>query len=236
MITIIVPAFNEELRITPTIDAILAALRRKTKDFEILVVNDGSTDNTKAVVESLENEQIKLLSYETNRGKGGAVKFGVEHARGDYIVFTDADLPYPPNNIHLACEKLASGTAVVLGKREMKENGGQYPWYRRVMSNGFGLLVKAVLHIKTKDTQCGFKAFRKEAAQDIFSRVTLSGWGFDMEVIFLAENLGYTTERLTVELFHDKKNSKINPVRDAIAMTKEVFKVKKNFKQGKYGL
>lgn len=234
MISIIVPAYNEEKRITKTLLAIEAVMINGTEDFEILAVNDGSHDNTAAVVRGLENEHIHLLSYEKNRGKGGAVKYGVEHAVGDYIAFIDADLPYPPESIPKAHAMLAEGCDAVLGKRVQTENGQKYPWYRTVMSKSFGLFVRTVLHMKEKDTQCGFKAFRAAAAKEIFSRVTLSGWGFDVEIIFIAERRGYRIKRLPVELFHENDESKINVVQDTLKMAGEVFAVRRNHKKGLY--
>lgn len=236
MISVIVPAYNEETRILPTIDAILKVMEKEAKDFELLVVNDGSRDKTPELVRSVQNEKVKLLSYEKNRGKGGAVKFGVQQAKGELIVFTDADLPYPPENIPKACEMLSSGADVVLGKRILSENGKKYPWYRTLMSKTFGFFVKMVLHLKENDTQCGFKAFRAEATKKIFQQLTLSGWGFDVEVIFLAEKLGCRIERLAVELFHENNNSKINVASDTFKMIGEVLTVRKNFKKGIYRL
>ncbi len=234
MISIIVPAYNEENRITKTLQAIEAVMKKGEAEFEILAVNDGSSDSTAAVVQQLENEHIHLLSYEKNRGKGGAVKYGVEHADGDYIAFIDADLPYPPESIPKACAMLAEGCDVVLGKRVQTENGQKYPWYRTVMSQCFGLFVRTVLHMKEKDTQCGFKAFRSEAAKEIFKRITLSGWGFDVEMIFIAEGRGYKIGRLAVELFHENAESKINVVKDTLKMAGEVFAVRRNNKNGLY--
>lgn len=234
MVSVIIPAYNEEKRITGTLTAIEKTLRQAHVDFEILVVNDGSTDKTTEVVKQLVNGRIRLLSYKENRGKGGAVKYGIRHAAGHYIVFTDADLAYAPENIQRACQMLEKGCDVVLGSRVQSGSGKKYPWYRTVMSKGFGLLTGAVLQLRVRDTQCGFKAFRYEAAQEIFKRVLLSGWGFDAEAIFIAQKLGYKTERLQVELFHENKTSKIHVLRDAVKMANEVFEIKENNKLGRY--
>ncbi len=234
MISVIIPAYNEEKRILPTLYAIVEVMENSGFTYELLVVDDGSRDKTKEVVLGLQHNNVKLLSYDNNRGKGGAVKYGVEHAAGDYIVFTDADLPYPPEGILKACEKLSAGADVILGKRVMSENGEKYPWYRTLMSQVFGLFVRTVLGIKEGDTQCGFKAFRAEKAKKIFKQITLSGWGFDVEMIFLAEKTACKIERLEVELFHENSDSKIRIVRDTLNMIAEVLTVRKNHKQGKY--
>ncbi len=234
MITVIIPAYNEQNRITKTISAIETYLLKSNKPFEILVVNDGSTDSTKQVVKTMENGHIRLLSYDKNRGMGGAVKYGVKRAAGDYIVFTDADLPYPPENIEKACSMLEQGYDLVMGIRQQSEKGEGYPWYRKVMSKAFNLIIKTVLHVKEKDTQCGFKALRYEPAQQIFKRLLLTGWGFDAELLFIANKQGYTVGRLSVELFHDNKGSKIRVLRDSAQMMKEIFQIRKNNQKGLY--
>lgn len=234
MISVIIPAYNEEKRIERTIHAIKNSLLVHTNDFEILVIDDGSVDDTKTVVKSLENEHIKLFSYEKNKGKGGAVKYGVSKASGDFVFFTDADLPYPPENIIIACDILKTGADVVLGKRIPSEEGGKYPWYRTIMSKGFGIFVRLILGFFERDTQCGFKAFKKEAAKNIFSKALLSGWGFDVEIIFLAQKMNYVIKRLEVELHHEGKGSKVNVIKDTVTMMKEVFLIKNNNKKGKY--
>ncbi|MBR5236961.1 MAG: glycosyltransferase family 2 protein [Clostridia bacterium] len=233
MISVIVPAFNEEKRIEKTVKAIEEILLKQEDAFEIIVVNDGSRDKTEEVVKTLENTHIRLLSYEKNKGKGGAVKYGVNNAVGDYIIFTDADLPYPPENIEKA-KNLLTINDVVLGIRQKSLTGQKYPWYRTVMSKAFIFFVQSVLHLKEKDTQCGFKGFRKEAAQAIFERVYLTGWGFDVETIFVAHKLGLKIGRIEVELFHENKNSKINVIQTTLSMMREVFQVKKNNKKGLY--
>ena len=234
MISVIVPAYNEEKRIEKTIMAIYETLLKQDDGFEIVVVNDGSCDQTEQVVKGLENAHIRLVSYEINKGKGGAVKCGIDHAKGDYILFTDADLPYPPENIEKAKKLLEKDVDVVLGIRQKSQTGQKYPWYRTVMSKGFGFFVQSVLRLKEKDTQCGFKGFRKEAAREIFKRVHLTGWGFDVETIFVAHKLGLTIGRLEVLLFHENKNSKINVIKTTLSMMREVFQVKKNNKEGLY--
>ena len=234
MVSIIIPAYNEEKRIKKTLFLMEKELLKEKIDFEILVVNDGSTDGTKEVVSAMENGHIRLLSYDKNKGKGAAVKHGVYFAAGEHIVFTDADLPYMPENIGKACKMLREDYDLVLGSRIKSQSGKSYPWYRTVLSKGFGALTNSVLHLKEKDTQCGFKAFRYDVAQEIFKRVSLAGWGFDVEIIFIAKKLGYKIGRLPVELFHENKISKIKVLKDAKKMAGEVFQIRKNNKEKKY--
>lgn len=237
MISVIVPAYNEENRITKTLDGLCAFLSAvyPPEEYEILVIDDGSTDKTSEVVSGHGGKNVYLLGYEENRGKGAAVKYGVQHAKGDYLVFTDADLPYAPENIEKAvCLMKEESAEVVLGSRKEKDNGRKYPLYRKLMSGGFSLVVNLILNLRVPDTQCGFKAFTKRAAETIFEKSTLSGWGFDVELIFLAKKNGFLMGRLPVELFHDNDGSKVRALRDAVQMFREVLTVKKNNKNGIY--
>lgn len=236
MISIIIPAYNEETKIKQTIEKIIREIYYKAESFEIIVVNDGSKDKTESIIKKMNNQYVSVYSFEKNQGKGSAVKYGIENSKGDIIVFTDADLPYPPEKIFSACHMIHKGADAVFGMRIPAKKGAKYPWYRTILSKGFGIFVRSVIHIRQKDTQCGFKVLKKEVAKKIFDKVTINGWGFDVEVVFLAEKLGYKTERIPVELSHDEKNSKINIVRDIVKMVAEVLSIRKKYKKGAYGL
>lgn len=234
-ISVIIPAYNEEKRVEKTILAISSYMRENFDDYEILIVDDGSRDNTKGVVEKYTNDKIKLLSYGENRGKGGAVKYGILNSSGDFAVFTDADLPYPPSAIKEAVKILnETDSDFILGARKQAENGEKYPLLRRIMSFGFSVMVKLILKLNVPDTQCGFKAFKSACAKDIFSKTRVFGWGFDVEAIFIAVKSGYSFRRLAVELTHDDEGSKINAARDALKMIGELKIIKKNNKNGMY--
>lgn len=237
MISVILPAYNEEKRIKKTLDSLCSYMECvfPDGDYEILAVNDGSCDGTASVISAHNGKNLQLLDYRPNRGKGGAVKYGVEHAQGNIILFTDADLPYPPENIKKALVLFQKEPYdLILGSREHAENGQKYPWYRTIMSRCFSLLVDSVLHLHVSDTQCGFKCFRRDAAKKIFKAITLTGWGFDVELIFLAKKYGYNIGRLPVQLYHENSGSKIRIIHDTITMIKEVKRVKKNEEAGIY--
>lgn len=236
MISLIIPAYNEEKRIGKTLNVFYEYMHKTFSAFEIIVVDDGSQDNTLGILRAYKEKipQLRVLTYETNRGKGGAVKYGVENAGGDYIFFTDADMPYPIENVGMAVEMFGKTDAdAVLGKRMQKENGAKYPWYRSLISKSFSFLVNLVLRINTTDTQCGFKGFKKEAAEIIFSKNTLSGWGFDVEIFFIAHKYNLKVSRIDVELFHDN-DSKIRVVSDSVKIFRDLMKVRKNNKAGLY--
>lgn len=236
MISLIIPAYNEEKRIEKTLIHFYKYMKSTFSSFEIIVVDDGSVDDTFKILESFKKDmpELRPLTYEKNRGKGGAVKYGVENALGDYVFFTDADMPYPIESVGQAVDIFEkTGTDAVLGKRLHVDNDAKYPWYRTLVSKAFSLLVRMVLRIHTTDTQCGFKGFKKEAAKTIFSKNTLSGWGFDVEIFFIAHKYNLKIERIEVELSHDD-DSRLNVVKDSINIFKDLMQVRKNNKQGIY--
>ncbi|MBO5021525.1 MAG: glycosyltransferase [Clostridia bacterium] len=239
MISLVLPAYNEEKRISKSLDALVSYMESSfgEGEYEILVVDDGSQDNTRKIVSQREDKNLVLFSYEQNRGKGGAVKYGVEQAKGDIIVFTDADLAYPPESIGMAKELIEKENYdVILGSREVADIGHKYPWYRTIMSRIFSFVVDAILDLNVPDTQCGFKAFKKDAAKKIFEKVTLNGWGFDVELIFLAKKYKKSIGRMSVKLFHENSGSKIRILHDAVSMLREVKAIKKNDSLGLYDL
>lgn len=234
MISVIIPAFNEENRITKTVTAIDTFLKETFSAYEIIVVSDGSEDKTTEVVNALSLPCVKTCGYPENRGKGEAVKYGMKEAEGEFILFTDADLPYAPNYIKEAYDLYQKGVDVVLGSREAQLSS--YPWYRRISSVCFSLAVRFFLGMNVPDTQCGFKGFSKKAKEQIFEKSTLSGWGFDVELIYIAKKkLDLQIERVTVLMKHRNEGSKIRIISDSMKMLKEVLAVRKNAKRGIYG-
>lgn len=234
MISVIIPAFNEENRITKTVTAMDAFLQKEFPAYEIVVVSDGSTDRTVETVETLALPAVRTCGYKENAGKGRAVQFGMKEAKGDFVLFTDADLPYAPEFIKDAYALYQNGAEVVLGSREAELSS--YPWYRRISSVCFSLAVRVLLGMNVPDTQCGFKGFSKKAKEQIFEKSTLTGWGFDVELIYIAKKqLKLKIDRVTVSMKHENKDSKIRIVSDSVKMLKEVLTVRKNAKRGLYG-
>lgn len=204
-------------------------------DYEILIVDDGSRDKTCEVVSPYLDDKIKLLSYGENIGKGGAVKHGILNSTGDFVVFTDADLPYPVYNIKKAVNMMADNSCdFILGTRKQADGGKKYPLQRRIMSYSFSMLVRIITGLNVPDTQCGFKAFKAECAKKVFSKTTISGWCFDVEAIFIAVKSGFCFKRLEVGLFHDEGGSKINAVKDSLKMIGELKKIRNNDNNGLY--
>lgn len=233
----ILPAYNESERLTGSLPKVLEYVRQQRLEAEVIVVNDGSTDDTAAIVRQFtaSNPNIRLLENPGNRGKGYSVRHGMLHARGDVLLFTDADLSSPIYEAKKLFAAIANGADVAIGSRWLQSNlqTERQPWYRQLYGRMFNLGLRIMLGLRYRDTQCGFKAFTRQAAQVVFSRQRIERWGFDPELLFLANKFHLRTVEVPVEWAHDHR-SKINPLRDGIKMAIEVLKVRVNDMKGLY--
>jgi glycosyltransferase involved in cell wall biosynthesis len=235
--SIIIPAYNESQRIAASLDKILAYIAEQNWGAEVIVVNDGSRDNTTEIVReySKTHQIVRLIENPGNRGKGYTVRNGMMQAHGDILLFTDADLSSPIEESQKLFAAIDRGADVTLGSRWLQAElqTERQPLYRQVFGRVFNLLLRIILGLKYKDTQCGFKAFTRKAAHHIFSRQTIDRWGFDPEILFLAEKFGYKVAEVPVEWAHDNR-SKINPVTDGFKMFVEMLRVRWSDVTGKY--
>jgi len=235
--SIIIPAYNESQRILASLDKIIAYATEQRWGAEIIVVNDGSRDNTAELVREYAktHPMVKLIENPGNRGKGYTVRNGMMHAHGDILLFTDADLSSPIEESQKLFAAIDKGADVTFGSRWLQAElqTERQPLYRQVFGRIFNLLLRIILGLKYKDTQCGFKAFTSKAAQQIFSRQMIDRWGFDPEILFLAEKYGFKVSEVPVEWAHDNR-SKINPVTDGAKMFMEMLKVRWADATGKY--
>ena len=235
--SIIIPAYNESERITVTLDKVLAYLEDQKWDAEVLVVNDGSRDQTPAIVRdyAARHPRVRLLENPGNRGKGYSVRHGMLEAKGDMLLFSDADLSSPIYEAPKLFDALAAGADVAIGSRWLQRElqTERQPLYRQFFGRVFNLMLRALLGLPFKDTQCGFKAFTHRAAQSIFVLQRIERWGFDPELLFLARKLGLTVREVPVEWAHDER-SKIHPLRDGLAIFFEMLKIRWNSLTGKY--
>lgn len=235
--SIIIPAYNESVRIIPTLDRVLAYIQQRGWEAEIVVVNDGSRDDTAEIVRDYASgsASVRLVENPGNRGKGYSVRNGILHAKGAVVLFTDADLSSPIEEAAKLVDSIHRGSDVAIGSRWLRADlqTTRQPLYRQILGRAFNLALKVVLGLSFKDTQCGFKAFKQQAARDIFGRQVIRRWGFDPEILFLARQLGYKTEEIAVAWAHDER-SKINPITDGMNMLLDLFRIRWNSISGKY--
>ncbi len=234
-LSIVLPAFDEQARLPFTLAEIQRIVEERGVDCEVLVVDNGSEDATSAVVQQAQARFPSLRLLRTDRrGKGLAVRTGVLAARGRVVLFADADLSWSLEDLLRFPHLVSDATPVVVGSREGvgARRLGEPP-YRHLMGRAFNRLVQALAVPGIEDTQCGFKAFRADAAHAIFERQTLDGWGFDVEVLFLARRLGYGIRAEPLRWEH-KDNSRVNPLRDSLAMLLDVLRVRLEAMRGHY--
>ena len=232
-ISLVIPAYNESGIIMDTIQTVSARLAELTAEYEVLIVDDGSTDGMAELVRGCGDPRVRLEGYASNRGKGCAVRTGMLAAQGDLILCTDADLAYGVDVFAGLLERLRTGEAdLVIGSRRMGGDGYKnYPPLRILMSKCFGLLSHMISGLPY-DTQCGIKAYRRQAAQAIFSRCTTDGFSFDFEVLMRADKLGLKVEQFPVSVINFRE-SKVNVVRDSARMFRDVFRIRKKVRSGK---
>ncbi len=235
--SIVIPAYNEAQRIAASLDKVLAHVAEQHWQAEILVVNDGSRDETAAIVRAYAQRSpaVRLVENPGNRGKGYSVRHGMTEARGDVLLFSDADLSSPIYEASKLFAALDEGADVAIGSRWIQRElqTERQPLHRQLFGRIFNLLLRIILGLRFKDTQCGFKAFTRRAAQEVFSRQQIERWGFDPELLFLAHKLGLRVAEVPVEWANDER-SKIRLLHDSTRMFLEVLSIRWNDLSGKY--
>ncbi|MBI2846155.1 MAG: glycosyltransferase family 2 protein [Chloroflexi bacterium] len=236
-LSVIVPAYNEERRLPQTLRRIADYLASQGYESEIIVVDDGSLDRTAQVVEEMQNSLPTLhLLRLPHRGKGHAVKTGMLSASGAYRFLSDADLSMPVEEMGRFLPPQLQGVDVAIGSREAPGARRYHePTYRHLMGRIFNWVVRFLTVRGIQDTQCGFKCFSQRAAQDIFPYQTMDGWGFDVEVLFIAQRRGYRIVELPIDWYY-MANSRVRPLQDSLGMLGEVIKIRINDLRGLYNL
>jgi dolichyl-phosphate beta-glucosyltransferase len=235
--SIIIPAYNESARVGATLDKVLAHVALRGWDAEIIAVDDGSRDSTVEIIRAYaeKNPRLRLLQNPGNRGKGYSVRNGMLHARGEVLLFSDADLSSPIEEADKLFAAIAGGADVAIGSRWLRRDlqTQRQPFYRQIFGRIFNLMLRITLGLQFKDTQCGFKAFTRRAAKAIFPQQQIERWGFDPELLYLAEKRGFKVVEVPVEWAH-REGTRINPLRDGTRMFGEMLKIRWNGLTGKY--
>ncbi|MCX7917396.1 MAG: glycosyltransferase family 2 protein [bacterium] len=228
-ISVIIPAYNEEKRILKTLEKIYKYFKDRNYNFEIIVVDDGSQDSTVKIVDefSKDKKQVKILRHSKNMGKGAAVKTGILNAIGDLILFTDADLSTPIEEFEKLKKSIENGFDIVIGSRGVKESKivVPQPWYRRIIGRVFPLLVRLLVIRDFKDTQCGFKLFKKEPAKKIFNGLKTTGFAFDVEVLARGKKEGYKIAEVGV-VWYNSFYSSVKIFNDSFKMFFSLLKIR----------
>lgn len=232
--SVVIPTYNEEWRIIPTIGAIATHMCTLGEPWELLIADDGSTDATIELVTDLDLANLRIIPAKANAGKGDAVRRGVLSADGEIILFADADQSTPIEQFERLADQLRSGADVVVGSRAAE--GAEVTnksIVRKIFSGGLRFVVMGVFRIPVADTQCGFKMFSKEAAHTLFERQLINDFSFDLEVLYLSRKFDMTTVEVPVEWI-DAPGSKVNPTKVAIEFLRDLVVIKRNDLQGKY--
>ena len=235
--SIVIPAYNESARLGATLERVLAYVHEQGWDAEVIVVNDGSRDNTAEIVRSVAAKDpiVRLLENPGNRGKGYSVRNGMLHAEGRMILFSDADLSSPIEEAPKLLNALQAGADIAIGSRWLRAETQtrRQPLHRQLFGRIFNLLLRISLGLQFADTQCGFKAFKRPAAQAIFPLQKIERWGFDPEILFLARKLGFKVVEIPVAWGHSG-GARINPFIDGARMFHEMLRVRWNSLIGAY--
>lgn len=229
MISLVIPAFNEEKRLGKSLEKLSEFLRNQSEEFEVVVVDDGSTDTMVEVARSFSNKipKLQVVSLPYNQGKGAAVNRGFKESQGEIVVFTDADFSTPITETTKLLSKIEEGYDIAVGSRAVDRNlvKEHQNFFRELMGRASNLLIQIVAVSGISDTQCGFKAFNRKTTQIIFEKQVIFGYGFDIELLHLAGKLGLKVTEVPV-LWYNDEASKVSPVKDAIITLYELFKIR----------
>jgi dolichyl-phosphate beta-glucosyltransferase len=236
-LSIVIPAYNEELRLPVSLAQVSAYIRASGRETEVIVVDDGSTDGTATVTESFQSEMpfLRMISNGKNRGKGYSVRHGLLESFGEIVMFTDADLSAPIEEAEGLFAALRDGADIAIGSRwlERTRQTIRQPLYRQFFGRCFNAVTRAIMGLPYADTQCGFKAFTRAAAQTVFQLETIERWGFDPEILFIARKRGFKVVEVPVSWAHDER-TRISYLKDGIRMLQDIAIVRWNAMLGRY--
>ena len=236
--SIVIPAYNESARILGALRSVVGCVREQGWQAEVIVVNDGSRDATAEMVKAFAASapEVRLIENPGNRGKGYSVRNGMLQALGEVVMFTDADLSAPIEEAQRLFDAISNGADIAIGSRWL-EKGRQthrQPLYRQFFGRCFNAVTRFVMGLHFADTQCGFKAFTRSAAQTVFQLQTIERWGFDPEILFIALKRGYKVVEVPVSWAHDER-TRMSYLKDGMKMLEEIAIIRWNALRGRYG-
>lgn len=236
--SIVIPAYNEAARIGRALASVTECIRQRGWNSELIAVNDGSRDNTAEIIRTFAEKDplVRLIENPGNRGKGYSVKNGILNAHGDIVMFTDADLSSPIEEAERLFAAIEDGADIAIGSRWLDRSRQtiRQPFYRRFFGRCFNAVTRFIVGLPFADTQCGFKAFRRSAAQTVFQLQRIERWGFDPEILFIALKRGYSIKEVAVSWGHDER-SRISYLKDGIRMLEDIAYIRWNQIAGVYG-
>ena len=241
-ISVVIPAYNEERVIGDSVKR-AATYLASLGDAELLVVDDGSRDRTREIVRGFSQRFpfVRLVENDRNRGKGYSIKHGILESKGEYVIYTDADLVYPIEGVEPFVRAIDQGADVAIASRShpgtlfaLHPRHFSYIYQRYLVGRTYINVVNRLLHLGVTDTQAGFKCFRGEAAQQIFRRTTLSNFAFDAEALFIARQLGYRIVELPVYFLYLGEQSSVELVKDSLQMVRSLVQIRQNGHRGVY--
>jgi dolichyl-phosphate beta-glucosyltransferase len=233
-LSIVIPAYNEEKTIEVTLKRVLGFLSKENFSWEVIIVDDGSSDKTSDLVSSISNPNVKLVKLKTNKGKGGALRAGIKESVGRYVIFMDADLSVPLENIDKFISEFKK-FEVVIASRRVK--GAKIlihqPWHREMMGRFFTILTWITTGVKLADYTCGFKGFRLDAAKNIFGKSLIDRWAYDAEIMFLAHKLGYNIKQVPIS-WENRDDTRVRLKSAVFESFRDLIKIRINNLLGKY--
>ena len=237
-LSVVIPMYNEAARMRNSLPPLLAYLAAQPYTYEVIAVDDGSADGTAGLARELlaEVPQHRVIETRPNQGKGHALRIGMPASRGEFVLFTDADLSTPPTELEKFWPCLEEGYDVVIGSRKME--GAvlirRQPWWRERLGKVFTWLSDRLATRDISDVTCGFKVFSRQAAHDLFRRARINDFSFDAEVLFLAQRRGYRIKEVPVT-WHDEQGTKVRVLRDAVRAMRGLLRIRANAAAGRYG-
>ncbi|MCC7367483.1 MAG: glycosyltransferase [Chloroflexi bacterium] len=241
-LSVVIAAYNEEKVIADTVERVGAYLEA-TPDPELIIVDDGSRDRTREIVTALTGRFpfLRLVENDRNRGKGYSIKHGIMESRGEYVLFTDADLVFPIEGVEPFVKALEQGADVAIASRRhpgtlfaLHPRHFSYIYQRYLIGGTYINVVNRILKLGVSDTQAGFKCMRGEAARNIYARTTLFDFAFDVEALFIARQLGYRITELPVYFLYLGEQSSVQLVKDSVLMLYDLWKIRQNGRRGVY--